>query len=145
MAGVAGTGAIQVAFVTTFVSKVTAPFLVKTLPSTLAPVVRVADVSASIFPLKVEFMPSVAEVPTCQKTLQACAPFIRIILLDPAVINVSDVLNIKTAFGSFSASSVKVPVIANLPSAELYVPAFLVVPPSSDGIVDTGVCPAAVL
>ena len=64
-------GVTHVALVIVFVSNVTAPLRASTRPSTLAPVVRVADVKAKIFPLKVEFAPSVAELPTCQKTLQA--------------------------------------------------------------------------
>src|ERR1035437_3802228 len=35
------------------------------------------DVSARMFPLKSELVPSVAELPTCQKTLQAVAPLAR--------------------------------------------------------------------
>lgn len=92
--------AAHVALVMVFVSSVTAPFRAKTRPSTFAPVVRVADVKAKIFPLKVEFVPSVAELPTCQKTLQAWAPFMRLTLLAPAVISVEAVLKIKTALGS---------------------------------------------
>lgn len=49
-------------------SSVTAPFLASTLPSTCAPVVSVAEVRASMFPLKIELVPSVAELPICQIT-----------------------------------------------------------------------------
>jgi len=116
--GVGVDGAAHVALVTVFVSNVTAPFRANTLPSTLAPVVSVADVKARIFPLKVEFVPSVAELPTCQKTLQAWAPFTRLTLLAPAVISVEAVLKMKTALELPWASSVRVPVIPNVPAAE---------------------------
>ena len=82
------------------VSKMTAAFRANTLPSTLAPVVSVTDVKAKMFPLKVEFAPRVTELPTCQKTWQDWAPFIRFILLELAVIRVVAVLKIKTASGS---------------------------------------------
>jgi len=51
-------------------SSVTAPFLASNRPSTVAPVVAAIDVRARMFPLNVELVPSVAELPTCQKTLQ---------------------------------------------------------------------------
>jgi len=115
-AGVGGTA--HVALVMVFVSNVTAPFRANIRPSTFAPVVRVADANARIFPLKVEFAPSVAELPTCQKILQAWAPFVRTILLAPAVISVEAVLKMKTADASPCASRVRVPVIPNVPLAE---------------------------
>jgi len=58
-------------------SSVTEPFSARTRPTTVAPVFRVADVSARIVPKKVVPVSSVAEEVTCQKTLQACAPFSR--------------------------------------------------------------------
>lgn len=113
-----GVGITQTGLVIELESKVTAPFLASILPSTFAPVVIVADVSAIIFPLKIEFVPSVAELPTCQITLQACAPFRRTILLAPPVISVDADLKIKIALGLFCASRMRVPVIANEPSIE---------------------------
>lgn len=56
---------------TLFVSNVTAQFSASALPDMLALVFRVMSWSARIFPLKTEFVPSVAEVPTCQYTLQS--------------------------------------------------------------------------
>jgi hypothetical protein len=55
--------------------------------------------------------PRVAELPTCQKTLQACAPLVRITELDAAVIKVESALKIKTAAESPKPSRVNVPVI----------------------------------
>ena len=37
-------------------------------------------------PTKLEPVPSVAELPTCQKTLQACAPLVRLTGLADAVV-----------------------------------------------------------
>src|SRR5665213_2492146 len=68
----------QVQPVMTSESNVTAPFRASALPSRFTPVVSVMDVSAKMFPLNSEFVPSVAELPTCQKTLQALAPLARI-------------------------------------------------------------------
>ncbi len=52
-------------------SSVTAPFLVSARPDTEAPVLRVIDVKARMVPEKLLVVPSVADVPTCQKTLHA--------------------------------------------------------------------------
>ena len=60
-----------------FVSRVTAPLRASALPFSVAPVVSEMDVSASTFPVNVLLEPIVAELPTCQNTLQACAPPIR--------------------------------------------------------------------
>ena len=54
-----------------FVSRVTAPFRASMRPSTVARVVRVMLVSAIRVPSKLDAVPSVAELPTCQNTLQA--------------------------------------------------------------------------
>jgi len=53
--------------------------------------------------------PSVAELPTCQKTLEALAPLISFTLLPAAVINVEPVWKIHTAFGLPAASSFTMP------------------------------------
>jgi hypothetical protein len=60
-------------------SSVTAPFRASTRPSIFTPVVTVMLCIARIVPTKFESVPSVAELPTCQKTLQACAPLIKLI------------------------------------------------------------------
>ena len=52
-----------------------------------------------IVPRKVEPVPSVAELPICQKTLQACAPFDQVDLLPDAVVSVEPAWKTKTAFG----------------------------------------------
>ena len=58
-------------------SSVTAPVCPSARPDMIASVVRVMLASARIFPTNVVPVPSVAELPTCQKTLQFCAPLIR--------------------------------------------------------------------
>ena len=55
-------------------SSVTAPLRASTRPSIVTPVVTVMLVSARMLPRKVEPVPSVAELPTCQKTLHERAP-----------------------------------------------------------------------
>ena len=47
-------------------SSVTAPLRASILPSTVAPVFSVIEVSARIVPAKLVVVPSVAELPTCQ-------------------------------------------------------------------------------
>jgi hypothetical protein len=54
----------------TLVSSVTAPVLASALPSNDAPVVIVIEACAMMVPLRAERVPRVAEVPSCQKTLQ---------------------------------------------------------------------------
>ena len=78
----------QVGTVIVLVSMVTAPVLAKTRPVTFALVVSVIDVDARIEPLNWVVVPSVAELPTCQNTLHACAPFSRATTLPDAVVNV---------------------------------------------------------
>jgi hypothetical protein len=74
-----------------FVSNVTAPPRARTRPWTVAPVSNVIEVVAMIVPAKFVVVPRVAELPTCQKTLHACAPFSRTIALDDAVVSVEPI------------------------------------------------------
>src|SRR4029077_3213014 len=60
--------------VTGLLSKVTAPLRASALPVRLAPVSRVIDCSAIMVPIKMELVPNVAELPTCQKMFLAWAP-----------------------------------------------------------------------
>jgi hypothetical protein len=110
--GVAGgvtLGAAHVAIEMVLVSRVTAPFWAMTLPSTEASVVRVMSVSARMLPTKVVEVPRVAELPTVQKTLQACAPFSRITELEDAVVSVEAAWKMNTALGSPPPSRVRAP------------------------------------
>jgi hypothetical protein len=69
-------------------SRVTDPFRASARPATVVSVVTVIEVNAMIVPVNVEAVPSTAELPTCQKTLQACASLMTLTLLAEAVINV---------------------------------------------------------
>jgi hypothetical protein len=57
----------------------------------VAPVVAVIDAMAIIVPTKTELVPSVAELPTCQNTLHACAPLVNNITVELAVIKVEPI------------------------------------------------------
>ncbi len=61
-------------------------------------------------PTKVVSVPSVAELPTCQNTLQAWAPLISATVLFEAVMRVLADWKMNTELGSFWPSSVTVPV-----------------------------------
>jgi hypothetical protein len=95
---------------TLLVSNVTAPFRANTLPDMLTPVFTVILASARIFPLKVVVVPSVAELPTCQNTLQGEALLIRTTDDADAVVSVLPILKTQTALGSPWALSVSAPV-----------------------------------
>ena len=91
-------------------SSVTAPFSARARPSTVTPWVTVMLVRARIVPANVEPVPSVAELPTCQKTLHDWAPLIRLTTLDEAVMRVDPAWKTKTELGSPPPSRVTVPV-----------------------------------
>ena len=59
----------------------TAPFCARALPSKVEPAFIVMEAYAMIVPLKTEEVPSVAELPTCQKMFLAWAPPVKITLL----------------------------------------------------------------
>jgi hypothetical protein len=90
-------------------SRVTEPFLASARPATVVSVVTVIDVNAMIVPVKVEAVPNTAELPTCQKTLQACASLITLTLLAVAVISVEATWKMNTALGFPWPFNVKVP------------------------------------
>ena len=93
------------------VSIVTAPVRASSLPSsTVAPVFAVMDVKARMFPTKRVVVSRVAELPTCQNTLHAWAPLMRLTLLFGAVVSVDPILKMNTELGSPWASRVNVPV-----------------------------------
>lgn len=90
-------------------SRVTAPLRASARPMTVSPVFTEIDVRARMLPVKAEFVPRVAELPTCQNTLQAWAPLVRMTLLAESVISVEGAWKMKTAFGSPPASRVSDP------------------------------------
>jgi hypothetical protein len=100
----------QAGVVKTSVSRVTEPMRARARPWTVTPVVTDIDVCARIVPTKLEFVPNVAELPICQKTLHGWAPLIMLTLLDEAVVSVEPIWNMNTAVGSPWASNVNVPV-----------------------------------
>jgi hypothetical protein len=105
-----GVGVVQVDLVMVLLSRVTAPFRASALPSMIVPVFTEIDCRARMLPTKVELVPSVAELPTCQKTLHGWAPLTRATTLPDAVMSVDEIWKMKTAFGSFCPSRVTVPV-----------------------------------
>jgi hypothetical protein len=107
--GVTG-GATHEAKDTLLLSIVTAPFRARTLPETVVLVKRLMLVSARIFPTKVVPVPSVAELPTCQKSLHCCPPLMRSTDELLPVISVLPTLNIQTASVFPPPSSVSTPV-----------------------------------
>src|SRR5579872_6478487 len=84
--------------VTVLVSSVTAPLRASARPSRLAPVVIVMLVNARMFPPNAVAVPMVAELPTCQKTLQMEAPLTTTTDEPLAVVKVLPILNTNTAF-----------------------------------------------
>jgi len=98
-----------------------------------ASVSAVIEVRARIVPTNVDFTPRVAELPTCQKTLQAAwVGLITDTRLSVAVTSVDPAWKMKTALGSFWASSVRVPVMAR-DDGDVYTPGASVIPPRSVG------------
>ena len=91
-----------------FVSSVTLPFRASTRPSTVAPCATVMLVNARMVPWMVELVLSVAELLTCQKTLQACAPPVRVTVLELAVTRSDEAWKIQTALAS--PLSVRLPI-----------------------------------
>jgi len=93
------------------VSKVTAALRASARPFRVAPLVTVMEVSARMLPLKVELVPRVAELPTCQKTLFLLAPPARTTELLLAVVRDEPIWKIQTALAL--PVRVRVPLIAN--------------------------------
>jgi hypothetical protein len=62
-----------------------------------------------MFPANAVAFPSVADDPTCQKTLQACAPLMRTTLDAGAVVSADPIWNKKSEFGMFCPSNTRSP------------------------------------
>jgi hypothetical protein len=92
-----------------FVSSVTAPLRAMRDPTIFALVVAVMEVRASILPLNVEKVPRVAEDPTCQMTLHAWAPPIRVTVEAEDVTSVVPIWKTNRALGFPPASRVRAP------------------------------------
>ena len=83
-----GTPGTVTGMVTLPPSIVTAPLRANSLPSTSTAVVEVTEMSATMVPINVDYVPRVAELPICQKTFAAWAPLTSSILLELAVVSV---------------------------------------------------------
>jgi hypothetical protein len=96
------------------VSSVTAAFRARALPARLAPVFTVILSNARMFPTNVEYVSIVAELPTCQNTLQPAPGRLFLKATDElgAVVSVLPISKTQAALGSPRASRVSVPVIA---------------------------------
>jgi hypothetical protein len=70
---------------------VTGPFNANSPPSTVTPAFNEIDISARILSAKIVEAPSVAEDPTCQKTLHACAPLMRMTTVAVAVVSLDPI------------------------------------------------------
>jgi hypothetical protein len=75
----------QISVLTTLVSSVTDPLKANTPPFESAAVSTVTETAARMAPVKLLPVPRVAEVPTCQYTLQANAPPVST-TLEPAAV-----------------------------------------------------------
>jgi hypothetical protein len=93
--------------VTSLSSSVTAPFRASTRPRIDAFVFIVIDVRAMMVPTKAVPVPRVAELPTCQNTLQALTPPMRVTLEFDAVMSVLAIWKTKM--------SVELPLSVRLP------------------------------
>jgi hypothetical protein len=140
-----GTDLAQLGTVIVSSSRVTAPFRASARPAMVSPVSTEIDVRARTLPAKAELVPRVAELPTCQNTLQAWAPPVRVTLLAESVMSVEGAWKMKTAFGSPWASKVSDPPTSSEEDA-LYTPGASVWPaPMKAGTLAVGLRPAASL
>jgi len=94
-----------------FVSIVTAALRTNARPLRVAPLENEMDTAAKMVPSRWLTLPRVAELLSCQKTLQAWAPFVRTILLAEAVMRVDCDWKRKTLLVSPWPSKVSVVVI----------------------------------
>jgi hypothetical protein len=89
---------------------VTAPDRASARPFSRAPVCNAIDASAMIVPTNLVPVPRVAELETCQNTLQADAPLMNTTLLFDAVTRVELIWKMNTDRGSLRALRVSRPV-----------------------------------
>jgi hypothetical protein len=140
-----GDGGAQLGTVMVSSSRVTAPLRASIRPTMVTPVVTEIDVKARTLPWKEEPVPSVAELPTCQNTLQAEAPLVRTTELAESVTSVEPIWKMKTAFGSPCAFRVSAPPTSS-PDEALYTPGVSVWPaPMNEPTLLAGLRPAASL
>jgi len=111
--GLVGGAVAQLGTVIVSSSRVTAPLRASARPAMVSPVCTEIDARARMLPVKAEPVPRVAELPTCQNTLQAWAPPVRTTLVAEAVMSVDGAWKMKTAFGSPPASRVSDPLTSS--------------------------------
>ncbi len=140
---VVGGGPVHVGRVMALESKVTAALRASNRPETVAPVLAVADVRAKTLPTKVDAVPRVAELPTCQTTLQASAPPMSTTELPVPVMRVLADWKMKMALASPFASRMSVPFSARVVPA--YTPGPRLCPARSAVMVPDAGRPAASL
>jgi len=112
---------------------VTWPVRASALPCRVAPVFNVIDAWAIMVPTKIEFVPRVAELPTCQNTLLGETPPVRTTCVVDRVVNVEPIWKTKT--------ELEFPVRVRIPPTDkipvelevLYVPSASVRPVRSPG------------
>jgi hypothetical protein len=142
LVGIPG-GGHPVGTVIVLVSRVTAAVEARSRPAIVAPVVAVIDWSASIVPWNCAVVPNVAELPTCQKTLQAVAPpEMRTFVPEPIV---SVLAAWKTHTELALPARVRVPLLANDNAPPEYTPGVKERPLNSLSPDVVGVSPAATL
>jgi hypothetical protein len=91
-------------------SRVTAPLRASARPVMVTACCTVIELRARMVPTKVDDVFRVAELPTCQKTLQALAPLTRTTELPTSAVSVeAGAWKIQTALGSPPASRVSAP------------------------------------
>jgi hypothetical protein len=113
---VVGDETLQVGDVIVLSSSVTAPFCASARPSKVAPVFIEIDAKARMLPTNDVVVPTVAELPTCQKTLQAWTPPDNTTRLPEPVMRVLTAWKMKTEFAL--PTKVNVPVSDILELAE---------------------------
>ena len=110
MVVVVAAGVAQLGRVILFLSKVTWPFRAIARPDTVLPVSKSTSVSAMMVPTNVVLVSSVAELVTCQNTLQGRASPMRATVLSGAVIKAEPTWKMNTASGLLPPSRISVPV-----------------------------------
>src|SRR5438093_744455 len=87
------------------------------------------EANARMLPLNTEPVPRVAELPTCQNTLAALAPPLRITWRAEVVVRVDAIWKMNTALATPLASSVRYPEEISSEEVDLYRPGVRVCPP----------------
>lgn len=128
----------------TFDCSVTSPVLARSRPVTVAPVEAVIDWAARIVPWNAALVPRLAELPTCQNTLQALAPPVMMMFVAEPMVKLLEAWKTQTELAEVPAS-VKVPLFEMSRAPPEYTPGVSDIPVSSVRPEVCGVRPAASL